>query len=210
MRDVIIGLTMDRSGSMHSMWNEAVGGFNGFVKDQAKEDGNAWLTLTYFDNNVKEKYYAWNVRDIPELSQIDAEIHPGGMTALYDAIMQSISRTENWLSENPWFDGEIVQVIITDGLENASETLGETLKERITQKESEGWNFIYLAANVDTKATAQGLGIGYNQTVTYDSGSVATAYTATAGAVTRLRSTSVKSNDPLISDDQRDVRKSST
>ena len=210
MRDAIIGLTMDRSGSMYTMWDEAVGGFNGFVKDQAKEEGNAWLILTYFDNNINEKYYAWNVRDIPELSQTDAEIHPGGTTALYDATMQSIARTENWLSENAWFDGEVVQVIITDGIENASETRGETLKAKISEKEFEGWNFIYLAANVDTKKTAQNLGIGYDKTVTYDSKSVGVAYAATSGAVSNLRSAATKKNEPLISDDQRDVRNSNT
>ena len=45
-----IAFILDRSGSMQSMPEEAIGGFNAFLKEQQKEEGEARLSLILFDH----------------------------------------------------------------------------------------------------------------------------------------------------------------
>lgn len=203
MSDAIIGLVLDRSGSMRSMWEEAVAGYNEFKNDQAKEDGTAWIILNYFDNQQGQKYYAWDARDIPDLSTNDKEIYPRSMTALVDATIRTIKDTERWLSENDWFNGKVFVVVITDGMENASEANPATLKELTEAKENAGWEFIYLAANVDTRATANLYGFSPHRSMTYDSGSVGAAYSTLSANIARSRATG---DSTTFTDEDRDVR----
>lgn len=185
--DAHIGLVLDRSGSMTTMWDEAVSGFNTFKNEQAQAEGTAWMTLNYFDNEAKQKYFAWDCADIEDLSTEDDEIFPRSMTALLDATAQTIKDVEKWLSENSWFKGKTYVVVITDGMENASETKPSTLKKMIKEKESAGWEFIYLAANVDTDATANLYGFDPNKATTYNDQSVGAAIASTSQSVLRSR-----------------------
>ncbi len=50
-------------------------------------------------------------------------------------------------------------VILTDGLENASETSTDELRKLIVAKEAEGWEFVYLGANQDTWSATQAMGL---------------------------------------------------
>lgn len=61
---------------------------------------------------------------------------------------------------DPDNDGQVLAVILTDGLENASrEVSQEQLQQTISQRESEGWTFIYLGANQDAWAVGHGTGM---------------------------------------------------
>lgn len=187
MTDAIIGLTFDRSGSMASMWDEAVAGYNTFKNDQVKQEGSTWLITTYFDNEIKTGYFGKLIDNVPDLAVNDSEIHPRGMTALVDATINTINKTEQWLKNNPNFDGKVFQVIITDGMENASEAQPSTLKQIVENKESAGWEFIYLAANVDLDSTRRQFGFGQGQSMSYTNDTVMGAYGAASSAITRSR-----------------------
>ena len=50
-------------------------------------------------------------------------------------------------------------VVLTDGLENSSETSSEELRELIVERERDGWEFVYLGANHDTWAATESIGI---------------------------------------------------
>lgn len=185
--DAVIGLTMDRSGSMWSMWDEAVAGYNTFKNEQAALDSSTWLVSTYFDNEVVTWHDGTAAEDIGDLAKDDPVIHPRSMTALIDATLSTIKRTEDWLSAHPNFDGRVYQVIITDGMENASESKPSALKEKVTELEERGWEFIYLAANVDLEATSRAYGFNLNSSMVYDSHTVGAAYSTTSDAITRSR-----------------------
>lgn len=194
MTDIIVGFTLDRSGSMHSIWSDAEGGFNQFKNEQAAVEGNAWLILTAFDDKIEEVYHAWNARDIPDLPETaefdGGEIRPRGSTALLDATAHTIHRTQEWLDNNDWFDGQVLQVITTDGYENASqEYTNDKLKDLVESKKADGWEFVYLAANVDAWATGGAFGVNAGSTLSYQatSDSVASTYGTLSAAVTRSR-----------------------
>lgn len=188
MTDALIGLTLDRSGSMRSMWPEAVAGYNTFKNEQAAEEGTAYFVTTYFDNEVKQGFFGKNAKNVPDLTPNDDEVFPRGLTALVDATISTITETERWLNEHPSFDGKVFQVVITDGAENASKASPATLKELVQSKEAEGWEFIYLAANVDLDATRSQYGFSLGGSVAYDVNSVDAVYATTSAAVTRSRS----------------------
>jgi len=50
-------------------------------------------------------------------------------------------------------------VILTDGLENSSETSSREVRKLINRKEKAGWEFIYLGANQDAWAESHKIGL---------------------------------------------------
>jgi uncharacterized protein YegL len=195
-------MVIDMSGSMHHMVTETVGGFNTFVKDRNEEEGRAWLSLTTFDTKIVERYHAWGTQDLPKLTENVFKEHGGG-TALNDAIGSAISRTDEWVKNNQWFDGKHLVVIMTDGMENSSQNFNTgQVKELVQKKEAEGWQFIYMGAGID--AFHQGganYGLSKSQTVSYDaSGPAQTANTEIISYYTRsLRGR--KTDDTFTLDD---------
>lgn len=206
--DAIIGFTLDRSGSTANIWEDIEGGFNHFKNDQAQVEGRAWIILTAFDSDIDEVYHAWDARHIPDLPEIATdhdEIGPRGSTALLDATAKTIHRTQKWLDDNPWFNGKVIQVIATDGYENASrEYTNERLKNLIESKKDQGWDFIYLAANVDAWATGGAFGINPGDTVQYnpDARSVGNTYSTLSAAVTGSRTGERDVSDGYFDDDE--------
>lgn len=64
---------------------------------------------------------------------------------------------------------KVIFVIITDGLENASTKFTkQKVKEMISDKqEQDGWDFIYLGANIDAAEEAGAIGVKKANAVTY-------------------------------------------
>ena len=85
----------------------------------------------------------------------------------------------------------VVFVIITDGMENASrEFNGDDVKKRIkTQYETYKWNFQYLAANQDAFASGDKLGISRDCCVNFETSGIGVAKMccAVAGFVDKIR-----------------------
>ena len=111
---------IDRSGSMHSIREDAIGGFNVFLEDQKAVPGEAFLTLVQFDHEYVVTIEAMDIKEVSHLTHKTYE--PRGSTALLDAIGKSIASTKkliDGLSENAR-PKEVIFVIITDGGENAS------------------------------------------------------------------------------------------
>ena len=146
---------LDRSGSMESCWTDTIGGYNSFVESQKGQGGT--MTLFQFDHEILESY-----KDVPidEVNPLTMKTYtPRGSTALLDAIGKVIKDGG---------DNRVV-IILTDGYENASRTYTKAhIKDLITAKEKEGWQFMYLGANQDAFAESESLGIAPGRTMNYD------------------------------------------
>jgi len=152
-------IVLDRSGSMSSIGQATVDGFNEFLLEQKGAKGKAFVTLVQFDDRYQVDYKNVPVKNVEDLIYRETFL-PRGMTALHDAIGKTILDVDT--------KRDVVFVIITDGHENASKEFNnEKVLELINGKTTEGWNFIYLGANQDAIKAGQNIGIKAGNSLTY-------------------------------------------
>ena len=75
---------VDRSGSMQSILDDAIGGFNTFLRSQQAQPGEAKLSLILFDHEYQVVHQAVDIQQVEPLNQ-DTYV-PRGSTALLDAV----------------------------------------------------------------------------------------------------------------------------
>ena len=86
-----IYFVLDRSGSMESMTNDVVGGFNGFLTEQQSDGSDALMTLIQFDSNDPHEVLSDAV-PIAEVRPLTRQSFvPRGGTPLYDAMGHAIT-----------------------------------------------------------------------------------------------------------------------
>lgn len=186
-----IAFILDRSGSMDSVADAAIEGFNHFLRDQQDAPGLARLTLVLFDDE-----YLVPVRSLPvaEVVPLDRETYvPRNTTALLDAIGRTIDELGNRLSQTPEAErpGTVVVAILTDGLENASTRYSwQDISKRIRhQTDFYKWQFLFLGANQDAIATAAQISISAQNSATYAADAIGTrsSHRSTSRKVRGLR-----------------------
>jgi hypothetical protein len=155
---------LDRSGSMQSLWVEALSSINAYAKELAnKTDGDAvdsHVTLAVFDSQEGLQFDVLR-KKVPALhweNVTDAEASPRGMTPLLDALGRLISLAE---TDNP---DKAVIVVMTDGQENASrEVTREGVKAGLDRVKAKGWEVVFLGANFDNIGDAGSVGVHAGQ-----------------------------------------------
>jgi Mg-chelatase subunit ChlD len=186
MKTEILVIT-DRSGSMATTAQDVIGGYNTFIREQREVHGQARVTFAQFDHAYEVVYAGKPVADVPTL---DARTFvPRGNTALLDAIGRTLNEQGQRIAAESWADLVIV-CILTDGGENASREYDiATIRTMTAQAEKIGWKFVYLGANQDSFAVAQGLGLKGAIVANYDANPAGTqqAYGATSATVRNLR-----------------------
>lgn len=162
---------LDRSGSMASMADEAIGGFNSFLEDQKKDENESRLTLVLFDHEYTVVHDGKDVNSVEPLCK--DTYCPRGTTALLDAVGRAIDDVGKRLANTPEEDrpGKVLVAVLTDGLENASNDYNKTkLGEMVShQRDKYSWEFLFLAANQDAFSEGTGMGFAGNLTMSYDS-----------------------------------------
>lgn len=164
-----ISVVLDRSGSMNSIKNDMIGGFNKFLTDQKTVEGKATFSLVRFDDVIETVVNFVNLKDV---KPIDSTIlDPRGSTALLDAIGQTVDELGAKLAalsedEKP---SKVIIMIIIDGQENSSSKFSNIqIAEKIRhQTEIYQWQFVFLGANQDAIATAKSIGIAASSSITY-------------------------------------------
>lgn len=156
-----IAFVLDRSGSMHPITDDAIGGFNTFLTDQQALPGEAHLTLVLFDHEYQVPYQHADIKTVPPLDA--ATYVPRGMTALLDAVGRTVNDIGARLAGTPEAErpAKVIFAILTDGQENASRdyTFAKVSGMIKHQQEKYSWEFIFLAANQDAIAAAGALAI---------------------------------------------------
>lgn len=120
---------LDRSGSMGSIIEKAISGFNHFLKEQKMVKGEAKLQTMLFD----DEFIVSELQNIQKVKEFTTKTYqPRGMTALYDAIGKTIDNELERLSMLPKHKrpSKTLCVILTDGYENASREYHQDLIKR--------------------------------------------------------------------------------
>ena len=156
---------LDKSGSMHSVVDDTIGGFNQFLKDQQEIPGEAVFTFIEFDHRYQVLETAELLENVQNLT--NETYKPSGSTALLDAVGRTINETVNRHAELPDSKrpGKVMLVVLTDGEENSSREYRE-LKEiaaMVGEREDAGWDVLFLGADID--AWADGGKMGFSKAV---------------------------------------------
>jgi uncharacterized protein YegL len=167
---------LDRSGSMGGFEDDTIGGFNSLIEKQKKVEGKALVTTVLFDNNLRTLHDRIDLQEIEPLTTEDYYV--GGCTALLDAVGETVTHIEK---VHKYIRPEDVPastmvVITTDGMENASHLWrADKVKKLVEKKKGEGWEFLFLGADIDAVHEAARFGIGADRSVTYKKDSVGMA-----------------------------------
>ena len=157
--------------------DDTIGGFNSFVADQ-KEFGGT-LTLVQFDHEYLVSYENKAIADVEPLTH--ETFKPRGSTALLDAIGRAVKECKTQTIPTV--------VILTDGQENASHLYTKAhINDLITERQKDGWTFVYLGANQDAFAEAGALGIAPTTTLNYDSRRTPEVFRALSAAMSQTAS----------------------
>jgi hypothetical protein len=188
-----LAFILDRSGSMGSVADAAIDGFNHFLFTQQTAPGQARLTLVLFDDE-----YLVPASSLPvvEVVPLDHTTYvPRNSTALLDAIGRTIDELGARLAALAPADrpGKVIVAILTDGLENASRhyTWRDVSARIRHQTDVYQWEFLFLGANQDAIATAAQLSIAAQNAATYHADGIGhgAGTAALARKITALRPT---------------------
>jgi hypothetical protein len=162
-RNTHIVILLDRSGSMESIAGDIVGGFNQFMRGQASAGTDARVTFVQFDTEDPQEVIVAGapIAEIVPLTR--ATFVPRSGTPLLDATGQLIARIEANQAARAaagMTKEDIVFVSITDGEENSSRefTLAR-IRQLVTEKQAQGWTFVFLSAALEVYGEAQAMGI---------------------------------------------------
>jgi len=167
-----ISIILDRTGSMESIRDDTIGGFNVFLNENKQQPGSVTLTLVQFDTqDPYEVIHQFTpINEVPELTR--ETYVPRAGTPLLDAIGRGINDLDQKLAllddeEKP---SGVVFVVITDGQENSSkEFRKDQIVKMINEKqEKDDWQFVFLSADLESINDALAYGFTGESVMSYD------------------------------------------
>ena len=157
---------IDRSGSMNALTSDTVGGYNAFIEEQKKLEGQAYLTTVLFDDRYE---LFCDHTDIMEAKHMtEADCHARGCTALMDAVGKTINSVGARLAKTPEEErpSKVLFMIVTDGYENASKEFSRNAVKKMVEHQQSvySWEFLFVGAGIDAYAEASSIGISTEHT----------------------------------------------
>jgi len=206
-----IAVILDRTGSMETIRDDTIGGFNAFLNAQKGAPGLASLTLVQFDSQDPYEivYHFKALAEVPELTR--ETFVPRANTPLLDAIGRGINDLEKSLADKTEAErpSRVVMVLITDGQENASREFRKDQIEKMIKEKQEkaAWQFVFLSADLDAIGDALASGVRAASTLAHDKDShgVGAAWASLSRSVADYRSGNKE--DVSFSDEDRSEQK---
>ena len=167
-----IYILLDRSGSMSSIANDVIGGFNQMIKDQKANGPDAKVTFVQFDSQDSQ-YVVVAGAPISEITDLtSASFIPRAGTPLLDAtgLLIGRARVEAAAREATGLPKQdILFVSITDGEENESTEYSlPQIKKLFKECEKSGWTFVFVSAALDAYGDAQRIGVKHGNIQAFD------------------------------------------
>jgi hypothetical protein len=193
---------LDDSGSMQSCRAATISGYNEYLQSQrkdAKETGiPTFVSLYKFDGSfVNCVFSRVSVDEVNELDE--KSYNPRGTTNLYDAIGGVMMQINAQLTASKKTDRDsIIITILTDGAENSSRTFDNTnIKQMVEKAEGKNWGFMFLGANINAFAAGSSLGFNANNTMQYNTTSMANTMRSASAMTSRMKSAYASGTDTL-------------
>ena len=182
---------LDKSGSMSGLENDTIGGFNSLLEKQSKEEGDALVSTVLFNDRMTVVHDREDIKKVLKLSKKDYFV--SGCTALLDAMGNSINHIRKVHSNLPESERpeKTLFIVTTDGMENSSREFNYPKLKKLIEavKEENGYEFIFLGANIDSVKEASKMGIDEEHAADYlcDSQGLNTNYDALNIAIKSTR-----------------------
>jgi Mg-chelatase subunit ChlD len=155
-------IILDESGSMESIKDTIISGFNEIVQTvkgvQAQfPEQEHFISLITF-NGLGQKVLHF-IDPVSQLNCIDRQNYqPSSLTPLYDAMGFGFAKMRQVVDNQP--NAHVLVTILTDGEENASkEYSGSTIKKMVEELKSKRWTFTYIGTDHDVEKFAAALSI---------------------------------------------------
>lgn len=188
-----IYVLLDRSGSMSSIANDVIGGYNQLLKEQQADGPDARVTFVQFDSQDPQEVVIAGA-PIREMAPLDGNtFQPRGGTPLLDAtgLLIGRARVEQAARVATGLPAEnVLFVTITDGEENQSrEYTLDRIRTLVAECEAAGWTFVYLSAALDAYGDAMRFGVGQGniQSFSADGGGTALAFASVSDNMRSFR-----------------------
>ncbi len=200
-KKTVVSFILDKSGSMQSCVDATISGYNEYVNTLKKDKKSAYdFSLTLFDTTAEARHKGLPIGEVPEISR--ETYVPSGMTALYDAVMKTVTEVEK-IEEK----GKVLCIIMTDGAENSSREYKQIdLSNKVKELEKTGkWTFVFLGANQDSWAVAQNFGFAQANVANYNTTDLGTknAFRSVASNTVMYASSSLSSTSTFFSDEDK-------
>ena len=182
---------LDRSGSMNHLAADTIGGFNSMLSRQKALEGEAYVSTVLFDSASRVIHDRVPIENVREMTEEDYVC--GGCTALLDALGGAIRHIKNIhkYAREEDVPEKTIFIITTDGMENASRMYTSDEVKRMISHEQEkyGWEFLFIAANIDAVETASRYGIRKERAINHIARSSGTraVYESISNAIEELR-----------------------
>ena len=178
---------VDRSGSMSGLESDTIGGLNATLKKNREVEGECLVSIVLFDNVSEVLVDRKPIEQVANLTEAQYQVR--GCTALLDAVggaIRYMDKVQQILPDEHRAE-HVIFTIITDGMENASRHFDYPhVKRLIEAHEEQGWEFIFLGANIDAAAEASRIGIRADHATQYMSDDIGTAVAYEAMAVAQM------------------------
>lgn len=162
----VITMVVDESGSMASLWQPTMSGFNEYVETLKKKlKGKSYFSAITFDSRgVRKLQVGAPIAEAIQLNQ--GNYTPTGGTPLIDAAVKAIHATEEVVTKEG--GTKVIVVVQTDGEENASRefTLAH-LKTMVEERTAKGWEFVFIGAGINAFAQGATFGFQARNTMSY-------------------------------------------
>ncbi len=175
-----VSFVLDETGSMLDVWESTISGFNEYVNTLRNNPEAKAIRFTLTTFNSERTTVLYNNKKLKNVVPLTTKTYsPHGLTPLYDAIATTIRAIENSMD-----DGDSVLVVIqTVGMENYSkEYTREAILGLIEEKQSKGWTFAFLGADIDAFSASAALGISKGNTISYNRAKTQETFSEAASA----------------------------
>lgn len=186
---VVVSILLDESGSMGSLWDATITGFNEYVNGlrTTLADQDVHFSALKFDSprGVIKLQVGAPIKSAIELTRLNYT--PSGGTPLLDAVGRTIQATDEVAGKNK--ASKIIVVIQTDGEENSSHDFTlEQVKTMVEERQGKGWEFVFIGAGINAFAAGQMFGFQAMNTMSYgnDAASTSAIFAATASNTARF------------------------
>ncbi len=155
-------IILDESGSMNSIKEFIISGFNELVQTVqgvAEDFPEQEHFISFVSFNGRKITTHLDCEPTEKLTEINGEnYNPNSGTPLFDAMGESIHHLKEKTKDNKHCN--VLVTILTDGMENASKEYKKTaIKALVEELENKKWTFTYIGTDHDVAGFAESISI---------------------------------------------------